>query len=70
MQQTQKISENNKKESGRLSSLINMKLQNVKLNQSDLFNLKKSKVQDLEKINKNGNNVKNIDYSIENSNSN
>ena len=66
----QKISENNKKESGRLSSLINMKLQNVKLNQSDLFNLKKSKVQDLEKINKNGNNVKNIDYSIENSNSN
>ena len=64
----QKISENNKKESGRLSSLINMKLQNVKLNESDLFNLKKSKVQDVERNNKVGNNDKNIDYSAQNSN--
>ncbi len=62
----QKISENNKKESGRLSSLINMKLQNVKLNESDLFNLKKSKVQDGEKSNKGGNNDKNLDFTIQN----
>ncbi len=62
----QKISENNKKESGRLSSLINMKLQNVKLNESDLFNLKKSNLQEVVKTNKGGNDDRNVDYSIQN----